>query len=264
MQFIDVASGGDHTCGIRTDGVALCWGGNDVGQLGTGTTTAGSAAPVTVNTNQRFASISAAPLRTCARAADGAAFCWGTTWVGRLGGEELVRAQATPQRVQGTLFLSVAAGAVTTCGIGVDGKAYCWESNALGTLGDSTSSGSRDPRAVTGPGAFAAVSVGGAQACGIAATGLAYCWGNGASGQLGTSPLLLHNNCGVTRAPCAPSPIPVSGWRVFSEITAGQGTHACGLTMKGNVYCWGAGGMGQRGDGRISAAEWSPVKTRSP
>jgi alpha-tubulin suppressor-like RCC1 family protein len=42
LDFRQVDAGVRHTCGVTTDDRAYCWGGNDVGQLGDGTTTARS------------------------------------------------------------------------------------------------------------------------------------------------------------------------------------------------------------------------------
>jgi alpha-tubulin suppressor-like RCC1 family protein len=38
LAFVQVNGGGFHTCGVATDGRAFCWGGNNFGQLGDGTT----------------------------------------------------------------------------------------------------------------------------------------------------------------------------------------------------------------------------------
>jgi alpha-tubulin suppressor-like RCC1 family protein len=261
--FSDVAAGGAHSCGLRTDGVALCWGANDMGQIGNGSTISGFGAPSTVSNVLRFASIAAGRARTCGRLAAGTAYCWGSTWVNQASGADVTRAQNTPALVQTNVaFASLAVGRRTTCGVSVANEALCWEANSTGAMGDGTATGSVVPRLVVGGHRFVAVSAGDLQTCGLADTGFAHCWGGDASGELGVSPALLASRCGETRTPCSASPIRVSGWRVFSVITAGQGNHACGLTLAGNIYCWGAGEMGQRGDGRTSRAEWSPVKTR--
>ncbi len=263
--FSDVAVGRSHSCGLRTDGVVLCWGANDLGQLGTGSSTAGSALPGAANTTLRFVSVSAGDVRTCARISDGTAYCWGSTWVNHIGGVDIVRAQLTPSRVQSLLlFKSLAVGTTTTCGISQDDQAFCWEANSAGAIGDGTAIGSTVPQEVSGGLTFVAVASGDLQSCGIADTGLGYCWGANGSGELGSSPSLLRSRCTERRLPCSTRPQRISGWRLFRQISAGQGGHVCGLTLGGNVYCWGSGGMGQRGDGRTSPAEWSPVKTLSP
>jgi alpha-tubulin suppressor-like RCC1 family protein len=269
--FIDVAAGGQHTCGLKANGVMICWGANDDAQLGLGTINVGSAVPDSVRTSLRFASVSAAGQRTCARTSDGTPYCWGALWVANAGSGNLFRIQTNPQRVTpAPSFKSLSVGTNTTCGISIEGstatenQAYCWEANPSGGIGDGTVAGSSSPRLVRGSANFVAVSAGALQTCAIADTGLAYCWGGDTFGQLGVSSVFLNERCGESRVPCSTVPVRVSGWRVFSQITAGQGDHACALTLAGNVFCWGAGGMGQRGDGRPSVAEWSPVKTGSP
>jgi alpha-tubulin suppressor-like RCC1 family protein len=42
-----IVAGDDHTCALRTNGAALCWGDNSSGQLGTGDNVA-SLEPVSV------------------------------------------------------------------------------------------------------------------------------------------------------------------------------------------------------------------------
>jgi alpha-tubulin suppressor-like RCC1 family protein len=262
--FVDLAAGGSHSCALRTDGVLMCWGANNDGQLGFSTVGNGSAIPLAVQTSQRFASVAAGSRRTCARVPDGTAFCWGATWVTRQDGIEVTRSQGNPFRtLQAPSFSMLAVGTNTTCGVAVDNQAYCWEANPAGGIGDGTNAGSTSPKAVAGGIDFVAISAGATHTCGIADTGLAYCWGDNTRGQLGVSPALIGGRCGGAAVPCNRAPLQVSGWRIFSMITAGQGDHSCALTLTGNIYCWGAGGLGQRGDGRTTN-EWSPAKTRSP
>lgn len=264
--FMDLAAGGSHSCGLRTDGVLFCWGANESGQLGINSSGNGSAVPVSASTVQRFASVAAGKDRTCARIANGTSYCWGVTFILQ-GTSEITRLQLQPLRVAiDTLFESLTVGSRTTCGISLDKRAYCWESNLTGGMGDGRQGGSSLPRVVATNLPFVAISSGATQTCGIADNGRAYCWGGDTHGQLGVSPSTLSARCGESSAPtipCSRIPLQVSGWRVFSQMSAGQGDHVCALTLTGNIYCWGAGSLGQRGDGRTTTAEWSPVRIRS-
>jgi alpha-tubulin suppressor-like RCC1 family protein len=49
LGFQSIGAGELSSCGVTTDGVAYCWGGNEYGQLGTGNRTA-STVPVRVAT----------------------------------------------------------------------------------------------------------------------------------------------------------------------------------------------------------------------
>jgi alpha-tubulin suppressor-like RCC1 family protein len=263
-SFTDLATGGKHTCGLRTDAVLLCWGANGDGQLGIAQIGNGTAIPTAAQTSQRFSSVAAGDRRTCARVADGTTYCAGATWIVRQNGLEVTGPQGSLTRIlQSPVFETIAVGTNTTCGLTTDNLAYCWEANPAGGMGDGTTAGSTAPTAVAGALRFASISAGGLQTCAIADTGLAYCWGANGLGQLGVSPAALNSRCSTPAVSCSRVPIRVSGWRVFTQISAGQGDHVCGLTLGGSIYCWGAGGLGQRGDGRTSN-EWSPTKIRWP
>ncbi|MGH7636818.1 MAG: RCC1 domain-containing protein [Gemmatimonadaceae bacterium] len=262
--FIDVAAGSEHSCAVRLDGVGACWGHNDWGQVGVAGSLVNYSVPVAVGGTIRFASISASGERTCARALDGSGFCWGRSLSG-LGGGPGTSPQLNPARVPGMLsFRSLEAGVNTTCGVTLANAAYCWEANSLGTIGDGTLVPSESPQLVSGPVTLVALRSGASHTCGIDDIGLAWCWGVGESGELGISPVFLRPQCGESRLLCATLPQRVSGWRQYSVIATGQGSFSCALTVRGNVFCWGAGDMGQRGDGRFSSGEWSPVKVATP
>ena len=54
------------------------------------------------------------------------------------------------------------------------------------------------------------------------------------------------------------------GRQKFTEISAGFGSHACGVTTQGNLYCWGLGVSGQRGDGTENYATSTPTQVEEP
>ena len=88
---ISIDAGIDHTCAILDDSSAVCWGLNEQGQLGDGTTN-NSSTPVSVSmpTGLGVAEISAGWIHTCAVATNGSVYCWGYHEEGALGlGEDV-------------------------------------------------------------------------------------------------------------------------------------------------------------------------------
>ena len=264
LGWAQISAGYSHTCAVRTDGTLFCWGANDRGQLGNGNFATG-VNMVRVPLSGSVASVSAGESRTCARTTAGNVFCWGAVWTARTSGLELTRAQITPQAVPGSpAMANLSVGSFTTCGTDLSGIAYCWEGNPRGEMGNGTQDGSTTPLPVSGNLTFVQVSAGIVQSCGITSSGAGYCWGDDSFGQLGVAPSLLVDRCGDQTLPCAMKPVAIFGRQRFIDISTSFGSHACGVTTLGNLYCWGLGVSGQRGDGTAVNSVSTPIMVREP
>lgn len=128
-DVVQVTAHVSHTCARKMDGSVWCWGFNNVGQLGDGTTTT-SSRPVRVVGVDDAVSVSVGSSHTCALRKTGRVVCWGV-----LGGatpkEVMLRSDAT----------EVASGYNSSCAWLRDDTVWCWGS-LLGTnLGDGKSMG---------------------------------------------------------------------------------------------------------------------------
>jgi len=264
LGWTQISAGYSHSCAVRSDGALFCWGSNDRGQVGNGSAS-GAASITRVQIPNPVASVSAGQQRTCARAAAGAVYCWGAVWLKREGGLEYTRTQATPQLVPDSPAMThLSVGSLTTCGTDASGFAYCWEANPRGEMGTGNSEGSTTPQRVDSNLEFLQITAGLLQTCGVAANGTGYCWGDDTFGQLGVSPSLLAERCGDQVLPCSTVPTQIFGRQQFTAISTGFGSHTCGITTRANLYCWGLGASGQRGDGTIGTAQSVPVKVAQP
>jgi alpha-tubulin suppressor-like RCC1 family protein len=204
-EFDAVTTTGLHTCALTTSGQAECWGLNESGQLGDGTTTTrGVPAPIsgTFIFRTEPAVVPAAPdpdfyipgqsfisagfAHTCGILTSNAAVCWGENENGQLGNGSTTDAVAPIAVSGGFQFKAISAGYRHTCAITTAGAAYCWGDNALGQLGDGTTTDRFTPRAVSGGLTFMSISAGDTFSCGVTTAGVAYCWGDNEYGQLGS------------------------------------------------------------------------------
>ena len=83
-DVVEISAGTFHSCARLRDGTVRCWGQNDNGQLGDGTTTQRTT-PVAVMGLTDVAEIAAGDLHTCARLNSGGVRCWGDDRIGQLG-----------------------------------------------------------------------------------------------------------------------------------------------------------------------------------
>jgi alpha-tubulin suppressor-like RCC1 family protein len=244
--FVAVAAGTSHTCALRGDGVVLCWGKNQAGQLGDGTTI-DRAVPVAVFTNAT--SIDARGGVTCATNATGDAYCWGDNTNGQLGDGTTTERHSPVMVATSIKFSEITVGNDHVCGLSLSQAAYCWGDNSKGQLGDNGTADSTSPVAPKSLGAnLASLTTGRSHTCAATASGDTQCWGNNGYGQVGD---------GTTASRIAPTA--VSGPLANTTLLSAGEYHTCAVTTTGTAWCWGRNDSGQLGIGTTTGKS-APAK----
>ena len=177
-----LAVGWYHTCALTADGSAWCWGRNEFGQLGDGTTGL-RPIPTKVSFDGQFVSIAAGSAHTCAVTVSGEAWCWGRNQFGQLGFGGSSQSSTPHIVASATPFSTVATGGYFSCARGRDSSVWCWGQNTAGQLGDGTTTNRAVPARVRGISRVTSLSLGGGHACAV--TGAeTYCWGQNIDGQI--------------------------------------------------------------------------------
>ena len=221
--------GTTHVCTVRDDHSIECWGDNEHGKLGNGSTQS-STQPVKVLGITDAVSVQAGQDYSCAVLANGSADCWGYN-IGILGtGFPTTSDEVdllSPQRVQGIGDVhSMATGALGTCALKRDGSVWCW-AQYLYTIPGGTTFGSEEPTKVELPYAATALSAGMATFCVVLLDATVRCWGFNSAGQLGDGTTVDSQ-----------VPVPVAGLRGAVDVST-HGNETCALLSDGTVSCWG-------------------------
>lgn len=135
LNFVSIAAGSNHSCGVAAGGAAYCWGANSTSQLGRTTVGTDDPTPGPVQGGHVFASVYAGTDHSCGLSPDGTAYCWGAGAFGQLGNGGRADALSPVLVAGGLRFAFLTLGVQFTCGRTLAGQTYCWGINDRGQLG---------------------------------------------------------------------------------------------------------------------------------
>ena len=240
-DLVTIVSGLSHSCGLRADGTAVCWGEDWYGQ------TSGPAGP--------FTAVGAFRRYSCGARPRGGIECWG----------EWTPPQSEQLAESTEVYASLAAGDSHLCGLKENGEAECWTDDY----------GAGDGLDQSPAGEFLMLDAGHSHTCGVQASGSAICWG----GEYGEGVAVLpgekfasvsadHDGytCGLRTDGS------IACWEFrsgeFSQLTAPEGSfetisvegeRGCGIRTGGALRCWSPlpiwalEGLGAPPQGRFTA-----------
>ena len=257
----------NRTCMVGESGGVGCWGENNYGQIGDGTTSNKSTpvSPSSLGTSIRQLALGSN--HSCALLTDYSVKCWGRNEFGQLGLQPVVGGSPTAGTVAsssspisvGFTFLNgrspryLVAGERHNCAIMDDMSVQCWGANDYGQLGNGTQTSSYSPVLVSGSGRYRLVSAGGNHNCGVVPGNptVIKCWGRNDYGQIGN---------GAPETAPAPQTTPIavnvdsttgnlliSGYEPV-RLSLGE-NHSCAVARIPNgtggfsspaLYCWGS------------------------
>ncbi len=192
------AGSGYFTCALKADSTVACWGDNESGQLGTG-----SSSPSQTGTPQlvriaggetlnRVLALRSGAHHSCAIVDDGAysTYCWGDNSYHQIssGAANVVYAATQVPSLTSNLLLTTTM--YSSCSVTLRQGFECWGSNDYGESDGTGATGSN----VSAPAPIAALqgvalpeytSGGNEFICALTATGGATCFGRGTDGELG-------------------------------------------------------------------------------
>jgi alpha-tubulin suppressor-like RCC1 family protein len=245
---VAVAGGYDHNCAILKDGSVWCWGFNQVGEVGDGTT-GNRSQPVKVALPSQATAISARGVylgganysaHTCVILSDQSVWCWGSNANGELGQGDTV-VHSNPVQVKGLASITrISVGGAHTCAVNANNDLYCWGRNFYGQVGTGSAGAPVPMPQPILSGVTAKVALGGNSSCIIKTDKNLYCWGWNYNGQLGNGTLTDAH---------APGPA-VLGLSGVIEV-AGGAASTCARDLS-KVYCWGRNSGGELGLGNLT------------
>jgi len=253
-----------HTCALLSTGAVKCWGYNNSGELGDGTSGNNRTYPVSVTDLTGVTAIAAGNRHTCALLSNGTVKCWGYNWKGELG-DGSTTARTSPVNVRTssadasnlTGVTAITASQYHTCALLSSGTVKCWGYNGYGQLGDGSQTdinyspvnvrtSSADASNLTGVTAIATSQY---HTCALISGGTMKCWGYNYKGELGDGSTTVRT-----------SPVSVTGLTGVTAISTGDFQTCARLSTNfDGIKCWGWNLYGQLGIGT-----WGDTSNTAP
>jgi hypothetical protein len=206
-----LATSASHSCALRKAGL-YCWGANDTGQLGDGST-ASATSPVKAALDATdVVEVAVHTGRSCVRRRSGAVACWGANASGQLG-DGTRDDSLEPVEVALEDAAQLALSENTSCALRDDGSVYCWGGSPDG----SSEEGSLEPKPVDGVTGALALHSGPMSSYCARGAGWTRCW---------------RLDAGAWTAP-----IELPDLAAASGIALASAQEVCGIVSGGEVVC---------------------------
>ena len=230
-----VSAGDDHLVLLTEGGNVLCWGKNNLGQLGDGTNV-DRETPAMVTNLANIVSVKAGAAYALALQQDGTVLAWGENYYGQLGNGDNA-ASSTPVHVVGLSSVrKIAAGPYRGAALKEDGTVWTWGYDHYANGQDISNN---TPVQVSDLTDVIDIAVGYEHVVAVKADGTVWAWGSNYSGQIG--------NGSPTSAFIA-SPVQVSNLASATKVVSNF-DHSLAILSDGTVWAWGENNLGQLGDG---------------
>ena len=271
---VEVAVSDYFSCALLISSEVKCWGKNNYGQLGIGSTTTigdnsgemgSNLTSVPFSSSIKVESLGAGGTDTCATLTNGTVKCWGQNSSGQLGQGNITDVGSTASsmltlnhiRLREERSRAISSGMGHTCAILESHKIQCWGKNDNGQLGLGDTSNRGDnanemglnlPYIDLGTGAqVVQLALGNNHTCALLESGVMKCWGDNSYGQLGKD---NTNDLGDASGEMGSSlaSINLGAGRRAIKIAA-SGNTSCAVLDNGTAKCWGSNSDGQLGQG---------------
>ena len=253
-----VSTGYDSTCTITDESRVMCWGRNQYGELGIGTTENSQAlypVEVLLPWNYDAVDIITGKNYACTLLENGQVWCWGHNTYRQLGNSSTPSNihSKIPVRVdipEGRIAVSIKSSQHHTCSIMDDGSMYCWGREYNGNMGQDPSpsdGGQETPLEVMLPKNLRVISmdIGERHGCAALSDNSLYCWGQNQYGQVGVG---YQSNTDVSQIINLPQKIDIQNYPPIVDISINY-HNSCALHDDGSLTCWGRNNVGQVGEG---------------
>ena len=235
QAWIFYEAGYDTTFTIATNGSLWGTGGNDLGQLGVGTTQAVYYSINNINPETTWKDVSSTS-HTYGIQTNGTLWGWGNNDSGQMGNGTCCNNQLSPTQIGTDSSWKQVRSSIIGCGLAIreNGTLWGWGDNSARMVGPTATQIVTYPTQIGTAMDWMNISVGAAHVMGLKNNGTLWTWGSNGHG--------VNGNGNVFNIP---QQVGTDNWQA---IAAGF-HHALGVKSDGTLWAWGRNQLGQLGDG---------------